>query len=215
MPTWAGTTSPGTAAALGTPRQGSRGRMLELPSFWLADVTPWGWWQQLPWGSWALAAVESPVKRRVTCTAGRRNSRWQGLHAELRTTKSCAAKEGNLYSHRSTGWRLPQEGCLRTSGSLAILCRLHEPVMVLLHFQRVKKATQSLYRFCNHCCILRYAPIILIWNTFSFTTSLLDFTAFSSYLFPVQCLLNKNIITKAQTELTHSIVHGAATMTGS
>lgn len=97
------------------PSQGSRGRMLEHPSLQLSDVTLWGWWQQLPWESSALAAVESLVKRKVTCTAGKRNRRWQGLHAELRTIKPCAAKERNLKmtlrgalggdSHRKEVWK--------------------------------------------------------------------------------------------------------------
>lgn len=48
--------------------------------------------------------------------------------------KSCAEKEGNLkVTHRSSGWRLPQEGSLETSGSLEVLSRLHDPATVLLY----------------------------------------------------------------------------------
>lgn len=125
----------------------------------------------------ALAAVESHLHSRQKEQEGTGSSCRPKDHQVL----CCKGEKPQHDSHRCSGWRLPQEGSLETSGFLSVLSRLHEPAMVLLyiHFQKsLKKATWSLFRFCNPCCILRYAPIILIGNTFSFTTSLLDLTVF-------------------------------------
>lgn len=61
--------------------------------------------------------------------------------AELRTTQVLCCEGGKLQddSHRSSGWRLPQEGSLETSGSLEVLPRLHDPATVLLYTKLTKE----------------------------------------------------------------------------
>lgn len=69
------------------------------------------------------------------------------------TGSSCRAKDhqvlcckgGKLQedSHGSGGWRLPLEGSLEISASLAVLSRLHEPATVLLYTTLLKESKRQ------------------------------------------------------------------------
>lgn len=128
------------------PSQGSRGRILQH-SILLG-----------------LPAVESLEKER------------SHLHSRQKeqevTGSSCRAKEGNL---NVTLTRAVGGDSHWKSGNLWISAWSCRSVVKYYTSKRVEKATWSSCRFCNHCCILRYAPIILIWNAFSSTTSLMVF----------------------------------------
>lgn len=156
MPTWAGTTSPGTAAALTS--QGSRGRMWSIP------VT--SCLMSLPGAGDSSCPGEA-----VPCL------QWSHLHSRQKeqevTGSSCRPKDHQILcckgekpqydSHRRRGWRLPQKEVWKPPDLWQSFpdC-MNLPWCYYIHFQKsLKKATWS-YRFCNLCCILRYAPIILI-----------------------------------------------------
>lgn len=166
--------------------------MLQHSILQLSDVAPWGWWQQLLWGSCDLAAtVESLVKEESHLHSRQKEQEVTVFRdtAELRTTQvlCCKGEKPQDDSHRSSGWTLPEEGSVETSGSLKVLSRLHDPAIALLHTTLPKELKRQhghyigfiigviIFRI-HQWYILRYAPIILIQNTFSFTTSLLDLT---------------------------------------
>lgn len=120
LPTWAGPTSPGRAAALMQPglqrkdAAASQSLAVQCHSLGLATAATLG---KLCCGCSGVTGEggESPAQQ-AEGTGGDRVSRDT---AELRTTTVLCCKGGKLQddSHGSSGWRLPQEGSLQTSGS--------------------------------------------------------------------------------------------------
>lgn len=129
MPTWAGTTSSAKVAVTQSELKSKDAGASQALAVWCHSL-----------GLVAAAALEKLCPGCSGVTGEEENhlhsrQEKQGLHAELRTTKSCAVQRRETLGGLSWEWwvETPTGRSLEISASLAVLSRLHEPAIVLLY----------------------------------------------------------------------------------